>query len=109
VTRQEAAHDSTLNHFRAFLRWRRAHPVLMTGDIRFLDAPEPLVVFVRGESSTQILAAFNLSSRRVAIDLAELSEFRQVDSAGVLEGELRGDRLIMQPHGAVFASRRVDS
>ena len=109
VTRQEAANDSTLNSFRAFLEWRRAHPVLIAGDIRFLDAPESLVVFVRGDSSTQMLAAFNLSTQRIEVDLAELSKFRQIDSAGVLEGELRGERLIMQPHGAVFASRRVDS
>jgi len=103
VGRQESRSDSTLNRFREFLRWRREHPVLVDGAIRFLDAPEPVVAFVRGEGAGRMLAAFNLSPRRVDLELAELSQYRRIDAAGVPEGELRGTRLLLPPHAVVFA------
>ena len=99
VARQEASDESTLNRFRDFLRWRREHPVMKLGAIRFLDLPEPVVAFVRGE---QMLAAFNLSSQPVETKIPE-SRFRQIAAAGVLEGELRGQHLTLPPHSVVFA------
>ncbi len=104
VSRQETGSDSTLKNFRAFLRWRREHPVLASGAIRFLEVPEPVVAFVRGSGPERILAVFNLSSRRVEVDLADLPQYRQVDAAGVFQGELRGARAALPPYAGVFAT-----
>ncbi len=104
VSRQESGPDSTLNNFRSFLRWRREHPVLVSGAIRFLDVPEPVVAFVRGEGADRMFAAFNLSSHRVELELAELAPYRQIASAGVFQGELQGQHLSLPPHAVVFAA-----
>ena len=47
VAAQDADPHSALNLARRFLHWRKSLPALVEGDIRFLDAPEPLLVFVR--------------------------------------------------------------
>ena len=47
VSHQEQDASSTLNGFRAFMRWRRDQPALRWGGIRFLDTVEPVLAFVR--------------------------------------------------------------
>jgi alpha-glucosidase len=63
VARQEADPGSVLHATRAFLRWRRAQPALVEGSIRFLDAPAPLLAFVREHAGQRLLLAFNLSAQ----------------------------------------------
>ncbi|CAN5306075.1 alpha-glucosidase family protein [soil metagenome] len=53
--------DSVLHAYRRTIALRRAHPALALGAIRFLDAPEPLLGFVRDDDDTAILCVFNLS------------------------------------------------
>lgn len=60
VAAQQGMPGSVLEHYRAVLAFRRAHPVLRTGSIRFLRAPEPLLAFVRGEGEGALLCLFNL-------------------------------------------------
>ena len=49
VDAQEADPGSVLAFTRGFLAWRKKHPALIRGEIRFLDAPEPVLAFIRGE------------------------------------------------------------
>jgi alpha-glucosidase len=56
VARQLADRRSTLNNVRAFLRWRKEHPALVSGAIRFLQTPEPLLALVRGAGAGEVLA-----------------------------------------------------
>ncbi len=51
---------SVLAHYKRLLAFRRAHPALRTGTIRFVDAPEDVLAFVRAGSGETILCAFNL-------------------------------------------------
>jgi alpha-glucosidase len=60
VSVQDADPNSTLNWTRKVLELRNTHPALRSGDIEFLDAPEPLLAIVRGEGPGAILCAFNL-------------------------------------------------
>ncbi|MBD3765324.1 MAG: alpha glucosidase [Rhodobacterales bacterium] len=60
VAAQQGMPGSVLEHYRAVLAFRRAHPVLRTGAIRFLRAPEPLLAFVRGGDEGALLCLFNL-------------------------------------------------
>jgi alpha-glucosidase len=56
-------HDSTsmLAHYRAALAFRRAHPVLVKGDMTLPCATGDVVQFIRGQGKGAIFAAFNLS------------------------------------------------
>jgi alpha-glucosidase len=47
VEAQDADAGSVLNAVRAFLGWRKTQPALVQGAIRFLDAPEQVLAFVR--------------------------------------------------------------
>ena len=51
---------SVLAHYRRLLAFRRAHPALQTGTIRFLDAPEEVLAFVRSGGGEEIVCLFNL-------------------------------------------------
>ena len=55
VSRQEADTGSVLNAFRTFMQWRKSQPALRLGDIRFFDAPEPVLVFTRTAGDTMLL------------------------------------------------------
>ena len=66
VAVQDADPDSVLQSARAFLRWRKSRPELVHGAIRFLDAPAPVLAFVREHAGRRTLAAFNLSAQPVA-------------------------------------------
>jgi alpha-glucosidase len=71
VSAQEADPHSSLNAARGFLRWRKRHPALLHGAIRFLDAPEPILAFVRECDDQRLLLAFNLSDAPIAWDAPE--------------------------------------
>lgn len=103
VARQSEDRRSTLNNFRAFLRWRREQPLLLGGDIRFVDVPEPLVAFERSDGNATLLAAFNLSAETIEIELP-LLRYRQIEGVGFAQGRLEGTCLVLPAHGSVFAA-----
>ena len=103
VARQDADRHSTLNAFRAFVRWRKTVPALMWGDIRLLAIAESVFAFERTYGGEKILAAFNLSADAVDARTPEFEDWRQIGSPGLLEGELVRGRLRLPAHGAVFA------
>jgi alpha-glucosidase len=103
VARQNADRHSTLNAFRAFVRWRKTVPALMWGDIRLLAIAESVVAFQRTYGEEKILAAFNLSGNAVDAGAPEFADWRQIGSTGLFEGELVRGRLRLPAYGAVFA------
>ncbi|MDZ4359616.1 MAG: DUF3459 domain-containing protein, partial [Variovorax sp.] len=72
VAQQEADPDSMLAFSRALLHWRRTQPLLRTGALAFVDAPEPLLHIVRSEGGAVLHAIFNTGSEPVSIPLPEL-------------------------------------
>lgn len=62
VDRQDDDPSSVLTFFRHFLRWRKGHPVLRDGDIRFVEAPEPILAFERTHENERRLIVFNLGN-----------------------------------------------
>ncbi|MFL6548762.1 MAG: alpha-glucosidase [Povalibacter sp.] len=106
VLRQERDPYSTLNQFRAFLRWRKQHPVLVIGDITLRSIHESVFAFERTSGPDRIFLAFNLSPHALQLDVPLLREFKQIESVGLLSGELAGSALQLPAHGAVFAQPR---
>lgn len=99
---QESQPDSVLEAFRSFLAWRRSRPALVEGDIAFLDAPEPVLMFRRRGQGETMLVAFNLSSRPVAVSLPA-GEWTQVEAPGPTSGAIAGDTLALPEYAAFFA------
>jgi alpha-glucosidase len=104
VASQDADPASVLNATRAFLAWRKAQAALREGDIRFLDAPEPILAFVRRHEEGAMLVAFNLSNNEVEWTLPTSHAAAAVlDAPGVSTGTIRDGRLAFPPRGVVFA------
>ncbi|HEU0306393.1 MAG TPA: alpha-glucosidase C-terminal domain-containing protein, partial [Lysobacter sp.] len=95
---------SVLNATRAFLRWRKAHPALREGAIRFLDTPEPVLAFVRECDQERLLVAFNLSANVVAWSLPPGTTANAVPAPGVHNGHVEGQTLHLPAHGAFYAT-----
>jgi alpha-glucosidase len=104
VAKQEGDPGSVLHATRHFLRWRRIQPALVEGDIRFLDAPEPVLAFVRRGGGQSLLVVFNLSAHDVEWTLpAECAIAYSKDGHGLLSGRLAGNRLHLPPRGSFYA------
>jgi alpha-glucosidase len=106
VKSQSEDRHSVLNNCRGFLRWRKRHEALRFGDIKFVDVPQPVLAFTRRCADSRIFAAFNLSDQAVDVPVPERlqAQLQQIDSVGVLAGEVRDHRLKLPGHGVVFAT-----
>ncbi|HBK57145.1 MAG TPA: alpha-glucosidase [Xanthomonadales bacterium] len=107
VSRQEADPQSTLHGFRSFMNWRRSQPALRSGDIRFIDLPEPVLGLERSRAGERILALFNLGPEAIDLILPDaVAHARPFNGHGLSEGTLDGARVWLPGHGLLFA--RVD-
>ena len=104
VAVQDADTDSVLNATRAFLRWRKAQPALVTGAIRFLDATEPVLAFVREAPGQSLLVVFNLSHEAVDWTLPADLAPRWLEVPGVAPARPDGTHLHLPAHGACYAA-----
>ena len=101
VDLQERAPGSVLNAYRRFIAWRRDHPALLTGAIRFLDTAEPLLVFERIAEDERLFAAFNLGGQTAALPVSDRPGLEALDGHGfaakLADGEVR-----LPGYGAFF-------
>jgi alpha-glucosidase len=103
VDRQETQPDSSLNTFRRLMRWRRQHPPLVWGDIRFLDVAPPVLAFVRSFRGASVLAMFNLSAGEVVVPLPA-DKAQELAGHGLSAGRIEGERVRLPGYGSLFAS-----
>lgn len=103
VAAQEADPSSTLHRVRDFLHWRAAQPALQHGSIRFLDAGEPVLAFVRQTPEQALLAVFNLSAQPLEWDLPDDLAPCTCIVPKLAKGELARNRLHLPPRGAFYA------
>jgi alpha-glucosidase len=75
--------NSVLTHYRAVLGIRRAHPALVRGSIRFLDAEGDVLAFVREGEGERLLCAFNFGDGTADWPMpADFGPVEAVDFAG---------------------------
>ncbi|HEX6613031.1 MAG TPA: alpha-glucosidase family protein [Rhodanobacteraceae bacterium] len=103
VSWQEGQPASTLNIFRAFMRWRHAQPALRRGDIRFIETPEPVLAFTRCFGTQTLLAVFNLSPQVVSLNLPRNIGLTLLEGHGVRQGKVEDNLMCLPAHGTVFA------
>jgi alpha-glucosidase len=60
---QSEANGSVLEHYRAFLKFRKAQPALVSGSIRFIRSGSDVLGFERVIDGKAMLCLFNLSER----------------------------------------------
>ncbi len=92
IANQEGSAESVLRFTRAFLAWRKRHPALIRGSIRFLDVPSPLLAFERTAGADRLLCIFNLGEVDCVLPL-EVEDSRLLDvpgAAGSLQGGVAG-------------------
>ena len=99
VHAQENDPGSVLNTVRRFLAWRRTQPALLAGGIRFVDAPEPVLAFIRDDAEQSLFVAFNLSGIPADIDIGDIKA-RALAVEGLSGGMLRDGRLRLPAFGA---------
>jgi alpha-glucosidase len=104
VSRQDAASDSVLNGFRAFMAWRKQIPALRLGDIRFLDVAEPLLAFTRSDAGATVLAVFNLGTAAARMPLPPGAVFKALACPGASNGTLDGASVELPGHSLFYAT-----
>ena len=72
------------------------------GDIRFLDAPEPLLAIVRTFRNEAILAVFNLGGDAATLPLPA-GELRVCGDHGLAHGRIEHGRILLPGYSALFA------
>jgi alpha-glucosidase len=103
VERQDADPHSTLNGFRAFMRWRQTQPALRFGSIEFLDTPEPILAFVRRANEHSLLVAFNLANTSAQALVYDTGVLQSLHVPGVTNGSVEYGNVRLPAYGAVFA------
>ncbi|MCG9760945.1 MULTISPECIES: alpha-glucosidase family protein [Pseudoalteromonas] len=99
---EQAVDDySTLSYYQAFLQWRNAQPALKTGDIEFIDTPEPVLAFYRKAQTQTLLCAFNLAATQQSVTLPEVA-LMQCDLKH-LSGTASANVLTLDAFGCYFA------
>ncbi|CAM3961422.1 alpha-glucosidase [Shewanella aquimarina] len=102
---QEADPASILNHYRHMLAWRKQYHVLISGDIKFIESTDALLVFERRLGEQSLLVAFNLSGEPQSYSLAGegATSLTPLAGHGLPEAELSGDSIQFAPFGCFYA------
>ncbi len=82
ANREDVDQSSVLAHYRRMIAFRKAHPALVSGSIRFVETPDDVLGFIREGGGEKILALFNLGSAPVTADLPPGVEVTVLDGHG---------------------------
>jgi alpha-glucosidase len=111
VNREAGDPASTLAVYRRLLAFRRAHPALRKGTIRFVDAPADVLAFLREGEGEKLLCAFNISGNAARFALAPGMKVEPLAGHG-FGGRLDGDSIGLAGgdvfYGAVAQGRGKD-
>lgn len=104
VDLQGNAPDSLLNLYRTLLRWRKAQPALMQGEMRLLPEDSQVLAFVRSCPAQCILCLFNLSDRPASWTIpADYNGFKVLPECGLTGAARNGDHVELAPWSGLFA------
>ncbi len=98
VSEQEPQNESALNFTRRFLATRKANAALRQGEIEILDAPNPILAFVRTHKTERVLCVFNMSGEAAYTDVHGAKSME----IGCGEATASADALTLGPFAAWF-------
>jgi alpha-glucosidase len=99
---QEADPSSVLAACRRLLRFRKAHPALVTGSIKVLETSSPIWAFERAEGTERLLCVFNLSNRPATWTIDD-GAWQPLDGHG-FTAQLDGAEVRLPAFGAMIAA-----
>ncbi|MBX2835892.1 MAG: alpha-glucosidase family protein [Gammaproteobacteria bacterium] len=100
VDTQEHSADSLLEHYRAFLNFRKKHDALIKGNIQFQSAPEGVLMFERSYNGQTLLVTINMNGHSVEFDLPKKISLLENHTYGAT---LSGSTLSFDAFGALIA------
>ncbi len=98
VSVQASQADSSLNWTKRLLAVRRKSRALRWGEIEFLDAPAPVLAFVREHEGESVLCAFNMSGKPAAFSDRRLASARPLLQSAATDGS------DLPPYGVLIAA-----
>jgi alpha-glucosidase len=99
VDRQVTDPTSVLSHYKAMLAFRKAHPALIRGTIKTLDAPDGVLAFLREGEGERLYCVFNMSEKPAAVTLPAGFHVTASDAPGI-DYEPQEGALSLAPFGA---------
>ena len=101
VANQQHDAVSALVRTTTFLHWRKTHPALRLGSIKFCSAAEPVLAFEREHGGEKILCVFNLGTAPVQFDARAYVNLHPLDGHGFKSKLLQG-LVALPPRSAFF-------
>lgn len=103
VSEQDNDTLSILNAYREFMHLRKAHPVLIRGDIEFLSHDDTTLEYIRKNDSEQLYIALNTSAEEkvISTDL-ELEAFSLPQS--IQSGHFENQQVTLPAYSVFFGS-----
>jgi alpha-glucosidase len=103
VSAQQHDPASVLAHYRETLAFRKKHPVLLVGDIRFVEAPDGVLAFERRSGADAMLCVFNIAREPITFELPEkFGKARFIDVPGFPAPRHDGKNISLPPLGIAF-------
>ncbi|MET3355853.1 UNVERIFIED_ORG: alpha-glucosidase [Xanthobacter viscosus] len=102
VDRQSHDAGSVLAQYRRLLAFRRHHPALVKGSIRFLDSAGEIIAFRRDFGGEGLMCAFNLGTEPATLELPEGLAADPIADLG-FSGTIRDACVRLEGLDAVFA------
>lgn len=100
VDQQDNVANSILSLYRAILRFRREHPVLIKGNLELVEGmPNTVLAFTRAVGEDKLFCAFNMGVEPTIVDLPEGLLLEDAGAPGA-DAQLEGNRLSFGPFGA---------
>jgi alpha-glucosidase len=93
-----------LNAYRQFLAWRKNQPALLYGDIKFLNAPENVVMFMRCYQGQIILAAFNLAANAITVNLPDCTQVTALQKNNAPMAVVNNKALVLAAYASAFVA-----
>jgi alpha-glucosidase len=103
VDLEEADAGSLLNHYKAFVAFRKKHPALAKGDITFEIADENVLAFTRKHGNEILLCVFNMTENKATAKLPE-GDWETLDDQ-VFAADINERNVNLPGWGAYFARR----
>ena len=100
VDMQEGIEGSLLEHYKAFLKFRKKNEALIKGNITFIDAPDNVMMFQRSHSGESLLVTINMSDKPV--EVAMPSKLSMLDG-GMFGAELNDSKIALDSYGSAVA------
>ena len=85
------------------MHWRKNQPALRWGTIRFIEAAEPLLLFIRTLGDDVLFVAFNLGATALTAPLPPSLPLQQIECPGPLAGKIMSNHLQLPGYAAIYA------